>query len=112
MIIGETPTISFEIPEEWNINLNDATEIVIKYSNDNNFSKEHKLTLAAPYQVEVDGGNNLVARCYMQKSDSDQLKPGRIQLQMEIKLPASIYPNFPAGMFVVGQSVQPVLKRI
>ncbi len=70
----------------------------------------HTMTGSAPTNVIVVDALN--ARTNIQRDESMQLKPSQIEIEWEIKLPESLYPEFVGGFFTIGQFTEPVFKRI
>ena len=110
MIIGETPAITLKLPATLGIDLNDAEEITMTFRNNGKNPVDHNMTdTGATTIVVVDA---LTARTHMQRGESMALKPSQIEIEWEIKLPESLYPEFVGGFYTIGQFTEPVVKRI
>jgi hypothetical protein len=112
MFIGETPQFTFKLDESFGIDLNDCSEIEVKLSNNGVLRKTFLLTGSAPNNVKVDPGG-LFCFVNLQRADSVQLQGGRLQLQLSLKFPTGLYPNYPLdGYYAIAQLTEPVLKSI
>jgi len=112
MYIGESLTITFNLDENFDIDLNQAEEIEIAISNNNLTPKVFKLTDTAPDNVVVDV-TGLKVTAYLQHDTSKDFVPGRIVIQLKVKMPTSLYPDFPDdGMYAICHAVEEVLPAI
>lgn len=112
MYVGETPQFTFKFDAAFALDLNDAQEIEVKLSINGNLLKTFLKTGAAPSDVKVDG-TGLIAHVNLQHADSVLAKPGMMLIQVNLKMPTSLYPEFPSdGFYSVLQVTEQVFKSI
>lgn len=112
MFIGETPQITFKLDQAFGLDLNDAQQIEVKLTNNGRAVKTYLKSAASPDDVKVDG-TGLIVHVNLQRVDSLTLKPGQLLIQLNIKMPVLLYPEFPSdGFYSIVQTTEPVLKSI